>query len=119
MKFAPITAALVCLTMASCTASTNSTGTPTNASEQVAAGLYGTYIAADGAYVAALTAHKVTQAQIAAIEPKRLAAKVALDQFAAASVKGNAAAEQAAAQIAIDALTSTMTGAGIVITKGQ
>ena len=32
--------------------------------EQVAAGLYGTYIAADGAYVGALAAGKVTKAQL-------------------------------------------------------
>lgn len=112
----PVLLALGLLT--GCAPSTNSTGTPTNASEQVAAGLYGAYIAADSAYLAALTAGKVTKAQIAAIEPKRLAAKAALDNFAAASVNGNAAAEQSLAQTAIAALTSVVTGAGITV-KGN
>ena len=115
-----IAIAALCLTLAACgTPSTNSTGTPTNAAEQVAAGLYGGYIAADSAYLAALTAGKVTKAQIAVIEPKRLAAKAALDNFAAASVNGTAAAEQSLAQTAIAALQSAITGAGITIKTGN
>lgn len=103
------------LAFAACTPGTNTTGTPTNASEQAAASLYGGYIAADTAYLAALTAGKVSKTAIAAIEPKRVAARAALDQFAAASKQGNTAAASAAAQIAISALTTTLTANGIAV----
>jgi hypothetical protein len=91
----------------------------TNAAEQVAAGLLGAYIAADTAYLGALTAGKVTKAQIAAIEPTRLAASAALDKFAAVSKTGNAVAEQAAAQTAINALIAALGANNIAVKKGN
>ena len=118
--YAAVLAASLGLAGCATTANVQPGSTPqTNAAEQVAAGLLSAYIAADSAYLAALTAGKVSKAQIAAIEPKRLAASAALDQFAAASKAGNAAAAQAAAQIAVDALTATLAANNIAVKKGN
>ena len=120
MTLRPLTAALALGLLAGCaaTANTQPGSTPTTtAAEQVAATLLSSYIAADGAYLGALTAGKLTKAQVAAIEPKRLAASAALDKFATASKAGNAAAAQAVAQIAVDALTGALTANGVVVTK--
>lgn len=104
------------LAVAACAPGTNTNGTPTNASEQVAAGLYSTYIAADSAWLSWVLAGKATAAQKAAIDPPRLKARVALDIFAEASKAGNAAAEQVAAQIAVNVLTNTLLAQGVPLT---
>lgn len=97
------------------TVGTNTTGTPTNPAEQVAGGGYGAYIAADSAWLAYLTAGKPSVALVRSVEPKRKAARAALDSFSAASVKGNAAAEQTAFGIALKAYTDSMTAGGVSV----
>lgn len=119
MKHRHILALALVAALAACgTVRTNSDGTPTNAAEQVAGTLYGAYIAADSAWLSYIVAGKATPAQIAAVEPKRKEARQALDAFSAASVKGNAAAEQAAANIAINAFASQLKAYGLTIVIG-
>lgn len=94
----------------------NTNGTPTTAAEQVAGGAYGAYIAADTAWLAYLTtAPKPDPVLIAAVEPRRKAARAALDTYSAAAVKGNAAAEQAAFTLSLKALTDALTAGGVPV----
>lgn len=82
----PVALGLALLLPVACTnPGTNTTGTQTTMSQQVVATGYSSYMAASGAWLAYLTATpKPSPALVALVEPKRKAARVALDALSAA-----------------------------------
>ena len=91
----------------------NSTGTPTTTGEQVAGDAYVAYDLADAAWIGYLKSSAAKPAVVEAVEPRRLAARSALDAFALASVKGNAAAAQSAFTSALNAWQQIMAQSGV------
>jgi hypothetical protein len=111
----PVAVLLGLLVLAGCVSKpgVNSTGTPTTAAEQVAGDAEVSYALADAAWLAYVKSPAVKIAVVQSVEPKRKAARVALDAFAAASVQGNAAAALSAFNSALSVWSQTMVQSGV------
>ncbi len=112
---------LLALPLAACTPApttgapvTNTDGSTPNTARQIAGDAYLAYIVADTAYLAYLRPpSKPDRAVVLAIEPRRIAARKAIDAVAEASKTGNAAAATAAAAAALKAFTDELAARGI------
>jgi hypothetical protein len=107
---------IICLALlmpvAACAPGVNSTGTATTVGQQVSAGSYTAYIAASGAWLAYLTAGPPVPAVIAAVEPKRKAARSAID---AAAAMPNDPTMQALAATAMAQFTAALASVDIKV----
>ena len=100
------------LPVAACAPGVNTTGTVTTTGQQVSAASYSAYIAASGAWLAYLTAGEPARAVVAAVEPKRKAARVAID---AAAALPNDATLQALAASAMAQFTAALSAVNIKV----